>query len=82
MQDELGVSFPVQLENPHIIKDSQVFVGVVPFGPDGTPLNSSFQNRLVFVVISRLIFSDINIILNKSIRIDTDHINLTILKVI
>ncbi|GIY04856.1 hypothetical protein CDAR_232831 [Caerostris darwini] len=42
---ELGVSFPVQLENPHIIKDNQVFVGVVTCGPDNTPLNSSFQNR-------------------------------------
>ncbi|KAG8192516.1 hypothetical protein JTE90_018036 [Oedothorax gibbosus] len=45
MINELGVSFPVQLENPHIVKDNQVFVGVVTCGPDGTPLNSSFQNR-------------------------------------
>nr|XP_015914103.3 regulator of telomere elongation helicase 1 homolog [Parasteatoda tepidariorum] len=45
MINELGVNFPVQLENPHIISDNQVFVGVVTCGPDGTPLNSSFQNR-------------------------------------
>ena len=45
MIDELGINFPVLLENPHIIKDTQVFVGVIPFGPDGTPLNSSYQNR-------------------------------------
>ncbi|GFU30407.1 regulator of telomere elongation helicase 1 homolog [Nephila pilipes] len=45
MINELGVSFPVQLENPHIIKDNQIFVGVVTCGPDGTPLNSSYQNR-------------------------------------
>ncbi len=42
---ELGIDFPVQLENPHIIKSNQVFVGVITSGPDGTPLNSSFQNR-------------------------------------
>ncbi|KFM76132.1 Regulator of telomere elongation helicase 1-like protein, partial [Stegodyphus mimosarum] len=45
MVSELGVNFPVQLENPHIIEDNQVFVAVVANGPDGTPLNSSYQNR-------------------------------------
>lgn len=42
---ELGIGFPVQLENPHIIRDEQVFVAVIPNGPDGTMLNSSYQNR-------------------------------------
>lgn len=45
MISELGVSFPIQLENPHIVEDFQVFVGVVTCGPDGTALNSSYQNR-------------------------------------
>ncbi|CAL1270718.1 unnamed protein product [Larinioides sclopetarius] len=52
--NELGVSFPVTLENPHIIKDNQVFVGVVTCGPDGTPLNSSYQNRSNIKYISSL----------------------------
>ncbi|XP_023240992.1 regulator of telomere elongation helicase 1 homolog isoform X2 [Centruroides sculpturatus] len=42
---ELGISFPVTLENPHIIDDDQVFIGVLKQGPDGTNLNSSYQNR-------------------------------------
>ncbi|XP_076361576.1 regulator of telomere elongation helicase 1 isoform X2 [Tachypleus tridentatus] len=42
---ELGQPFPIQLENPHIISDDQVYIGVVSQGPDGTPLNSSFKNR-------------------------------------
>ncbi|XP_022249147.1 regulator of telomere elongation helicase 1 homolog isoform X2 [Limulus polyphemus] len=42
---ELGQPFPIQLENPHIINDDQVYIGVVSQGPDGTPLNSSFRNR-------------------------------------
>ncbi|XP_018021404.1 regulator of telomere elongation helicase 1 homolog [Hyalella azteca] len=42
---ELQVGFPVQLENSHIIKGHQVFVGVVNRGPDGCTLNSSYQNR-------------------------------------
>ncbi|XP_054719793.1 regulator of telomere elongation helicase 1 homolog [Uloborus diversus] len=45
MINELGVNFPVRLENPHIVKDNQVFVAVMTCGPDGTPLNSSYQNR-------------------------------------
>uniref|UniRef100_A0A0P4WD16 Regulator of telomere elongation helicase 1 homolog n=1 Tax=Scylla olivacea TaxID=85551 RepID=A0A0P4WD16_SCYOL len=42
---ELQVPFPVQLENPHIIKRHQVWAGVVCHGPDGMNLNSSFKNR-------------------------------------
>lgn len=42
---ELGVSFPIKLENPHIIDESQIFIGVISQGPDGTILNSSYQNR-------------------------------------
>lgn len=42
---ELQVPFPVQLENPHIIKKNQVWVGAICNGPDGFSLNSSFKNR-------------------------------------
>lgn len=37
--------FPVRLENTHVINSNQIFVSIVPKGPMGTPLNSSFANR-------------------------------------
>ncbi|KAL0026549.1 hypothetical protein WJX77_006250 [Trebouxia sp. C0004] len=42
---ELQLPFKISLENPHVIDPSQVWVGVVPVGPKGTALNSSYQNR-------------------------------------
>ncbi|XP_076181321.1 regulator of telomere elongation helicase 1 isoform X2 [Ptiloglossa arizonensis] len=42
---ELGIPIEVQLENPHIIKGDQICVGVLSQGPDGFPLNSSFNTR-------------------------------------
>jgi len=42
---ELGINIPVTLENGHVVTGDQVFVGVVSAGPDGTPLNSSFNTR-------------------------------------
>lgn len=45
MAQELGLSFPHQLENTHVIDPDQVFVGVVNKGPLGKTLNSSFANR-------------------------------------
>ncbi len=42
---ELGLSFPVQLENPHVVGRQQVWAGVVPQGPQNKKLNSSFANR-------------------------------------
>ena len=42
---ELGMPFPVRLENPHVIEASQIFVGVLSKGPAGHSLNSSFRNR-------------------------------------
>ena len=42
---ELGIEFDHRLENPHVIQPDQIFVGVVPRGPSGIPLNSSYKNR-------------------------------------
>lgn len=42
---ELDLSVQVRLENPHIVKTSQVCVKIIPNGPDNEPLNCSFQNR-------------------------------------
>ncbi|KAI8928987.1 helicase C-terminal domain-containing protein [Entophlyctis helioformis] len=42
---ELAIPFPNQLENTHVINPSQIFVGVVPKGPSGATLSSSYSNR-------------------------------------
>ena len=42
---ELAMEFPVRLENPHVIKQNQVWGGVVTRGPNGNVLNSSFRFR-------------------------------------
>ncbi|KAK9916347.1 hypothetical protein WJX75_001590 [Coccomyxa subellipsoidea] len=42
---ELSLDFPVTLENPHVVNTSQVWVGVVPVGPKGVVLNSSYATR-------------------------------------
>lgn len=38
-------SFPIQLENPHVIERHQMMVGVVTKAPDGATLNSSYETR-------------------------------------
>lgn len=42
---ELSIAFDVELENSHVIERHQVFVGILPQGPDGKPLNSSYKFR-------------------------------------
>ena len=42
---ELAIPFPVRLENPHVIAPDQVWGGVVPVGPSGKRLNSSYRFR-------------------------------------
>ncbi|KAF8696773.1 hypothetical protein HU200_036406 [Digitaria exilis] len=42
---ELNLEFPVRLENPHVISTDQIWVGVVPVGPSGYALNSSYRTR-------------------------------------
>ncbi|KAK3219740.1 hypothetical protein Dsin_013710 [Dipteronia sinensis] len=42
---ELKLDFPVRLENPHVISSNQIWAGVVPSGPSGYSLNSSYRNR-------------------------------------
>ncbi|XP_070556036.1 LOW QUALITY PROTEIN: regulator of telomere elongation helicase 1-like [Ptychodera flava] len=42
---EMQINFPIKLENPHVIEKHQMLVGIVTKGPDGTILNSSYQNR-------------------------------------
>lgn len=42
---ELGIPFPLRLENAHVIPTSQIWVGVLPVSVDGESLNSAFLNR-------------------------------------
>jgi len=42
---ELSIPFPIRLENPHVIQSDQVWGGVVPVGPSGVRLNSSYRFR-------------------------------------
>ncbi|CAN1836442.1 Regulator of telomere elongation helicase 1 homolog [Linum perenne] len=42
---ELKLSFPVRLENPHVISANQIWAGVVAVGPSGHSFNSSYRNR-------------------------------------
>ncbi|CAI9114101.1 OLC1v1014741C1 [Oldenlandia corymbosa var. corymbosa] len=43
--EELKLEFPIRLENPHVISENQIWAGVVPTGPSGYTLNSSFRSR-------------------------------------
>ncbi|KAK4479624.1 hypothetical protein RD792_015150 [Penstemon davidsonii] len=43
--EELKLEFPIRLENPHVITGNQIWAGVVPVGPSGYSLNSSYRNR-------------------------------------
>lgn len=43
--NELEIPIPIELTNPHIIQPNQVFVQVLPNGPDGEMLVSDYRNR-------------------------------------
>lgn len=42
---ELKQPFPIRLENPHVVKEEQIWIGVVSRGPKNTSLNASYRNR-------------------------------------
>ena len=45
---ELGLQFPIQLEAPHVIPDSQVWVGCVGSGPNGHALQATYTHTNSF----------------------------------
>ncbi|XP_037666909.1 regulator of telomere elongation helicase 1 isoform X3 [Choloepus didactylus] len=51
---EMQIPFPVCLENPHVIEKQQIWVGVVPRGPDGAQLSSAFDKRFSEECLSSL----------------------------
>lgn len=45
-KEDLRVPFPIELENPHVIRErEQIWVGMLTAGPSGKELNSSFAQR-------------------------------------
>uniref|UniRef100_A0A663MT05 Regulator of telomere elongation helicase 1 n=1 Tax=Athene cunicularia TaxID=194338 RepID=A0A663MT05_ATHCN len=42
---EMQIPFPVCLENPHVIDKHQLWVGIIPKGPDGAVLASTYERR-------------------------------------
>ncbi|XP_045480526.1 regulator of telomere elongation helicase 1 homolog [Harmonia axyridis] len=42
---ELEFKNPVHLENPHVVKDTQLCVRIISHGPDNERLSCSYQNR-------------------------------------
>nr|XP_060141777.1 regulator of telomere elongation helicase 1 isoform X10 [Globicephala melas] len=51
---EMQIPFPVCLENPHVIDKHQIWVGIVPKGPDGAQLSSAFDKRFSDECLSSL----------------------------
>lgn len=51
---EMQIPFPVRLENPHIIDRNQLWVGVIPRGPDGVQLSSAYDKRFSNECLSSL----------------------------
>uniref|UniRef100_A0A4W2GAV6 Regulator of telomere elongation helicase 1 n=1 Tax=Bos indicus x Bos taurus TaxID=30522 RepID=A0A4W2GAV6_BOBOX len=51
---EMQIPFPVCLENPHVINQHQIWVGVIPKGPDGAQLSSAFDRRFSDECLSSL----------------------------
>ena len=72
-QLDMKVPFAVQLENPHVIKDSQVWVGAVSTGADSKKLNSSYQFRDTSQYQDSLGSSIVSILKSCSSGIITNH---------
>ncbi|XP_068928720.1 regulator of telomere elongation helicase 1 isoform X1 [Petaurus breviceps papuanus] len=51
---EMQIPFPVCLENPHVIDKHQIWVGIVPKGPDGVLLSSAYDKRFSEECLSSL----------------------------
>ncbi|XP_074144969.1 regulator of telomere elongation helicase 1 isoform X3 [Sminthopsis crassicaudata] len=51
---EMQIPFPVCLENPHVIDKHQIWVGIVPKGPDGVFLSSAYDKRFSEECLSSL----------------------------
>ncbi|KAM5135033.1 regulator of telomere elongation helicase 1 [Mantella aurantiaca] len=51
---EMQIPFQVSLENPHVIEKHQIWVGVVPHGPDGAKLSSAYDRRFSTDYLSSL----------------------------
>ncbi|XP_061486921.1 regulator of telomere elongation helicase 1 isoform X2 [Rhineura floridana] len=51
---EMQIPFQVCLENPHVIDKHQIWVGIIPKGPDGGLLSSNYEKRFSTECLSSL----------------------------
>ncbi|XP_044310765.1 regulator of telomere elongation helicase 1 isoform X3 [Varanus komodoensis] len=51
---EMQIPFPVCLENPHVIEKHQIWGGIIPKGPDGGMLSSTYEKRFSEECLSSL----------------------------
>jgi Rad3-related DNA helicase len=47
---EIGIEISVQLENPHIISEKQIYVNIISTGYNGYSLNSSYNTRYICTI--------------------------------
>ncbi|KAG8131562.1 hypothetical protein E2320_009491, partial [Naja naja] len=59
---EMQIPFPVRLENPHVIDKHQICVGVIPKGPDGTLLSSTYKRRFTEECLSSVGKTVVNLV--------------------
>ncbi|XP_058033906.1 regulator of telomere elongation helicase 1 isoform X1 [Ahaetulla prasina] len=59
---EMQIPFPVHLENPHVIDKHQICVGVIPKGPDGGLLSSTYEKRFTEECLSSVGKTVVNLV--------------------
>ncbi|XP_063152948.1 regulator of telomere elongation helicase 1 isoform X4 [Candoia aspera] len=59
---EMQIPFPVCLENPHVIDKHQIWVGIIPKGPDGGLLSSTYEKRFSEECLSSLGKTIVNLV--------------------
>ncbi|KAM3839265.1 regulator of telomere elongation helicase 1 isoform 2-T3 [Vipera latastei] len=59
---EMQIPFPVCLENPHVIDKHQICVGIIPKGPDGGLLCSTYDKRFTEECLSAIGKTIVNLV--------------------
>ncbi|XP_026543846.1 regulator of telomere elongation helicase 1 [Notechis scutatus] len=59
---EMQIPFPVHLENPHVIDEHQICVGIITKGPDGALLSSTYERRFTEECLSSVGKTVVNLV--------------------
>ncbi|XP_026553539.1 regulator of telomere elongation helicase 1 [Pseudonaja textilis] len=59
---EMQIPFPVSLENPHVIDEHQICVGIITKGPDGALLSSTYEKRFTEECLSSVGKTVVNLV--------------------